>query len=73
VNQDEQPPSTLAIVLGACRSLVRGMLAELDVMEKLERDLVAQENEWVRRMNTDDGGGRDENDIPRTGAIWRAF
>ncbi|KAJ0109293.1 hypothetical protein J7T55_009625 [Diaporthe amygdali] len=69
-NQDkDQQPSSLERLLSGCRSQVHGMLAELDMMEQIERDTIAQETAWIRRMNRDD----DENDTPRAGAIWRAF
>ncbi|RYO76326.1 hypothetical protein DL762_009822 [Monosporascus cannonballus] len=53
----EEPPdeqgrrSGLARILEGCRSLVRDMLAELDVMEQIWRDAAAAENEWIERMN----------------------
>ncbi|ROW14958.1 hypothetical protein VPNG_03303 [Cytospora leucostoma] len=66
----QQQPSSLARILAGCREQVDGMLAELDVMGRIERDALAQEMAWVRRMNRDDD---DEIDTPRAGAIWRAF
>lgn len=66
---EEQKLSSLARLLSGCRSQVHGMLAELDLMEQIERDSLAQETAWIRRMNRDD----DESDTPRAGAIWRAF
>jgi hypothetical protein len=72
--QDTGERSSLAEILAACRAMVRDMLAELDLMEQVARDAVAQENEWVRRINAGEGGGGDrEIDAPRAGAIWRAF
>lgn len=65
----EQKSSSLSRLLAGCRSQVHGMLAELDLMEQIERDALAQETAWIRRMNRDD----DESDTPRAGAIWRAF
>lgn len=65
----EQQPSSPERLLSGCRSQVHGMLAELDMMEQIERDAIAQETAWIRRMNRDD----DENDTPRAGAIWREF
>ncbi|KKY39276.1 hypothetical protein UCDDA912_g00696 [Diaporthe ampelina] len=66
---EDQKSSSLARLLSGCRSQVHGMLAELDMMEQIERDALAQEAAWIRRMNRDD----DESDTPRAGAIWRAF
>lgn len=60
---------SLARILAGCRGQVRGMLAELDLMEQIERDALAQETAWIRKMNR----GDDESDTPRAGAIWRAF
>ncbi|KAG6365133.1 hypothetical protein INS49_006740 [Diaporthe citri] len=65
----DQKSSSLARLLSGCRSQVHGMLAELDLMEQIERDALMQETAWIRRMNRDD----DESDTPRAGAIWRAF
>ncbi|KAK7717578.1 hypothetical protein SLS64_003072 [Diaporthe eres] len=65
----DQKSSSLARLLSGCSSQVYGMLAELDLMEQIERDALAQETAWIRRMNRDD----DESDTPRAGAIWRAF
>lgn len=66
---EDQKSSSLTRLLSGCRSQVHGMLAELDLMEQIERDALAQETAWIRRMNRDD----DESDTPRAGAIWRAF
>lgn len=66
---EDQKSSSLSRLLSGCRSQVHGMLAELDLMEQIERDALAQETAWIRRMNRDD----DESDTPRAGAIWRAF
>lgn len=66
---EELKPCSLARLLSGCRSQVHGMLAELDLMEQIERDALAQETAWIRRMNR----GDDESDTPRAGAIWRAF
>ncbi|POS74374.1 hypothetical protein DHEL01_v207229 [Diaporthe helianthi] len=61
---------SLTRILSGCRSQVHGMLAELDLMEQIERDALAHETAWIRKMNR---GGDDESDTPRAGAIWRAF
>ncbi|KAK7740577.1 hypothetical protein SLS53_005422 [Cytospora paraplurivora] len=68
-DEGQQQPSSLVRILAGCRDQVDGMLAELDIMGQIERDALAQETAWVRRMNRDD----DEADTPRAGAIWRAF
>jgi hypothetical protein len=67
----EDEPSSLSRLLDACGGLVDDMLAELRLMECIERDALARETEWIRRMNEHDDGGRDE--LPRAGAIWRAI
>ncbi|KXX76473.1 hypothetical protein MMYC01_207911 [Madurella mycetomatis] len=64
--------SSLARILAGCRALVHGMLAELDVMEEIEREAVAEEMRWVREMNRRGLGGADEETRP-AGAIWRAL
>lgn len=63
-----QQRSSLARVLAGCRSQVRDMLAELDTMEEIERNAIAQEAAWIKRMNREE-----TDDTPRAGAIWRAF
>lgn len=66
---DDLKSCSLGRVISGCRSQVHGMLAELDLMEQIERDALAQETVWIRRMNR----GDDDSDTPRAGAIWRAF
>ncbi|KAK4106625.1 hypothetical protein N658DRAFT_491264 [Parathielavia hyrcaniae] len=66
----EQP--SLARILAGCRALVHGMLAELDTMEQIQRDVAATEMLWVRDMNRHGLGGTDEG-AARAGAIWRAL
>lgn len=69
-----QQASSLARILAGCRDLVDSMLAELDIMGQIERDALAQETAWIRRMNRDDDDEEEEEvDTPRAGAIWRAF
>ncbi|KAI0552039.1 hypothetical protein F4679DRAFT_537420 [Xylaria curta] len=46
----DKPLSGLARTLCGCRSLVRGMLAELEVMELIERDALAAEEDWMEQM-----------------------
>ncbi|KAK1765684.1 hypothetical protein QBC33DRAFT_454508 [Phialemonium atrogriseum] len=62
--------SSLERILGACRSLVRDMLAELELMQQIERDAIEQENEWIRSMTRDEGVTQD---VPSVGAIWRVI
>ncbi|KAL1836003.1 hypothetical protein VTJ49DRAFT_5695 [Mycothermus thermophilus] len=78
-------PPPLARVLDACRTLVHGMLAELDEMERVERAAAADEMRWVREMNrrmaaesvslTDSlsGSRRAGTGERKAGAIWRGF
>lgn len=68
--EEEQQQSSLARILLGFRDQVDDMLAELDVMQQIERDAIVQETAWVRRMNQDDV---DENDTPRAGALWRVL
>lgn len=60
---------SLVRILAGCRSQVYDMLAELNIMEQIERDAIAQEAGWIRRMNRE----AEADDTPRAGAIWRAF
>ncbi|TPX12043.1 uncharacterized protein E0L32_007158 [Thyridium curvatum] len=68
---DADERSSLAQMVGGCRSLVHDMLAELHVMEEIEREALRQENEWIRRMNADEEEPR--RDAHRAGAVWRVF
>ena len=63
------PGSSLARVVGGCRSLVRGMLMELSIMSQIEKDAMGMELEWIRTMNDDTMD--DDEDIPVAGAVWR--
>lgn len=66
--------SSLARILAGCRAQTHDMLAELDLMEQIERDAISQEAAWIKRMNHDDDDDIDgADDTPRAGAIWRAF
>lgn len=65
----EGQQSSLERILAGCHSQIQDMLAELDVMERIERDAISQEAAWIKRMNRDDDAG----DTPKAGAIWRAL
>lgn len=72
--ETEEKESSLTRILAACRALIHDMLAELDTMERIEREAVAEENRWVREVNRGmDGEGGEDGDNPRAGAIWRAL
>lgn len=64
-----QDASSLSRIVMGCRAQVHNMLAELDVMEQIEREAIGQEAAWIRRVNRED----ETDDTPRAGAIWRAF
>ncbi|KAF5022842.1 hypothetical protein F66182_5103 [Fusarium sp. NRRL 66182] len=59
--------SSLERMVRESQSLAQGMLAEISVMEDIERDALAREDEWIERMNRDE----DVDDTPRAGAVWR--
>jgi hypothetical protein len=65
--------SSLERILQACRALVHGMLAELGVMELIEREAVAEEMRWVRDMNRRELGSGAYEESRRAGAIWRVL
>lgn len=48
---DLDPDSGLARMLDGSRSLVHDMLAELAVMQRIERDAARAEDDWIERMN----------------------
>ncbi|KAI1437743.1 hypothetical protein GGR50DRAFT_24157 [Xylaria sp. CBS 124048] len=50
--RDGASPSGLARALRGCRCLVRDMLAELEMMELMERDALAAEAEWMEVVGT---------------------
>ncbi|RGP75078.1 aga1 a-agglutinin anchor subunit [Fusarium longipes] len=64
---DTNEPSSLQRMVKGSRELVHGMLTELNVMEGIERDALAREDDWIERMNRDE----DTDDTPRAGAVWR--
>ena len=73
---------SLVLAVRGMRSLVQGMLAELDIMARLEREMVRRDEEWVRTVvdavsddDVDDGGtgGDGVKDHPTPGAIWRVY
>lgn len=68
-DEQQQPTASLVRIVAGCRSQVYDMLAELDIMENIERNAFAQEAAWIRRMNREDAA----DDTPGAGAIWRAF
>ncbi|KAK3322545.1 hypothetical protein B0H66DRAFT_620198, partial [Apodospora peruviana] len=76
---DEVSSNSLVRILKACRCLVHDMLAELNLMEQMEREAVAAEMEWVRSVNReeeqigDDARQQRRESATRAGAIWRAF
>ncbi|KAK4123699.1 hypothetical protein N657DRAFT_573206 [Parathielavia appendiculata] len=69
---EAEPGPSLARILAGCRALVHGMLAELDMMEQMQRDAAAAEMRWVREMNRHGLRGTDEGPA-RAGAIWRVL
>ena len=68
VVQDEA--SGLGIVLKSCPSLVDGMLKELDIMTKIEREVLEREQarveDEVRTLSLDNQGGVEEPWVP----VW---
>ncbi|KAH8815678.1 hypothetical protein F5884DRAFT_696219, partial [Xylogone sp. PMI_703] len=64
------PGSSLATLVQGCRGLVFGMLKELSIMAKIEKDAVKAEIEWIRKMNDDSSDDATEG-TRVAGAIWR--
>ncbi len=69
---DKAPESSLVVVVGGCWSLVEGMLMELAVMGQIERDAMAMEREWIRKMNQYGLDDDDNKNNPVAGAVWRS-
>ncbi|KAH7267065.1 uncharacterized protein BKA55DRAFT_554241 [Fusarium redolens] len=65
---ESKDQSSLQHMVEGSRELVQGMLTELAVMDDIEGDALAREDEWIERMNRDD----EMEDTPRAGAVWRA-
>ncbi|KAI1128522.1 hypothetical protein F5Y10DRAFT_240275 [Nemania abortiva] len=66
-----KPRSGLARTLSGCRGLVHGMLAELRVMEQIEMDALAAEEQWMEMMEArlqadgeDDSRSKRSADVP---------
>lgn len=66
---EDQQASSLTRILAGCRIQVCDMLAELDIIEQIERDAIAQEAAWIKKLSRED----ETDDAPSAGAIWRAF
>jgi hypothetical protein len=65
--------SSLVSTVRGMEILVKGMLAELNAMKRLERDIVRHEEEWIRSAVdtvSDDEAGQ-KGSVP--GAIWRIY
>ncbi|KAI8635057.1 hypothetical protein F5Y19DRAFT_134446 [Xylariaceae sp. FL1651] len=63
--KEHKPRSGLARTLRGCRSLVHDMLAELKVMEQIEQDALAAEEEWMEKMDKQLRDDVDSEIIPR--------
>ncbi|KAH7170476.1 hypothetical protein EDB81DRAFT_876507 [Dactylonectria macrodidyma] len=66
-DEEDGEPSSLRRMLEDSRALVEGMLAELNLMEEIEHEALAREEDWIESMNRDDA----VDDTPGAGAIWR--
>lgn len=66
-NNEGEDGSSVRRMMDGSQSLIQDMLEELSVMEEIEREALAREDEWIERMNRDE----DADDTPRAGAIWR--
>lgn len=60
--------SSLGRMLGGSRMMVHDMLAEIGIMEEIEREALEAEDAWIEKMSRED-----DDDTPRAGAIWRVF
>ncbi|KAK3494686.1 uncharacterized protein B0T23DRAFT_403534 [Neurospora hispaniola] len=72
--EGEDDESPLARTLSRFGSLMDNMLAELQIMAQIEREAVAEEMEWVRRLNRVDDEKEGEEIVgKRATAIWRVI
>jgi hypothetical protein len=60
--------SSLERMLSGARFLVQDMLTELQVMEEIEQQALAREDEWIAQVNQE---GDEDVDTPKAGAVWR--
>ncbi|PTB79281.1 hypothetical protein M440DRAFT_1326449 [Trichoderma longibrachiatum ATCC 18648] len=63
---DDDEKSSLEKMLDGSRSLIDDMLAELRIMEVIEHEALAREDEWIEKMNGDD----DDIRVSRLGGAW---
>lgn len=66
-NTAASKPSLTRMLLSS-RYLMDDMLAELNLMEQIEQEALAREDEWIERMNREE---ENAYDTPRAGAVWR--
>ncbi|KFX97143.1 hypothetical protein O988_05001 [Pseudogymnoascus sp. VKM F-3808] len=60
--------SSLATAVEGCTTLVRGMLKELDIMRRVEKEVMKSEQVWIKEMIND---AEDDEDVPVvSGAAW---
>lgn len=72
--EGEDDESPLVRTLSRFESLMDNMLAELQIMAQIEREAVAEEIKWVRRLNRVDDEKEGEEIVgKRTAAIWRVI
>ncbi|EGZ71949.1 hypothetical protein NEUTE2DRAFT_150494 [Neurospora tetrasperma FGSC 2509] len=72
--EGEDDESPLVRTLSRFGSLMDNMLAELQIMAQIEREAVAEEIEWVRRLNRVDDEKEGEEIVgKRATAIWRVI
>ncbi|KAL7821487.1 hypothetical protein V8C44DRAFT_314713 [Trichoderma aethiopicum] len=63
---DDDEKSSLEKMLDGSRTLIDDMLAELRIMEVIEHEALAREDEWIEKMNGDD----DDIRVSRVGGAW---
>ncbi|KAI2626594.1 hypothetical protein GGR54DRAFT_653420 [Hypoxylon sp. NC1633] len=73
VDSDPDADLGLARMVSGCRALVRDMLAELAVMEHIERDAARAEDEWIESMNKGIGDEAEDADADADASGVRAY
>ncbi|KAH7037856.1 uncharacterized protein B0I36DRAFT_359495 [Microdochium trichocladiopsis] len=72
--RQQQTLSSLERILADCETLVNDMLAELTLMEAIERDALQAENDWILRVNRDlRGSGSGSHYHGDEGAVGSAY
>ena len=60
--------SSLSRMLEGSRALLHSLLEAVNLMQEIEEEALAKEEQWIEKMNKEEA----IDDTPKAGAIWRA-